>query len=87
MKKVRDFFVSNRSKMGAVAASALVGGVASAQTAGDGTQTATINYPNMINAVQGGMITTINNSGPALFGFIAVIGGFYFVWGRIRSLW
>lgn len=60
------------------------GGVASAQTTGSGP---VINYGAFVQPVTDGMVSTINSAGPALMGFVAIIGGFYFVWGRIRSLW
>lgn len=46
-----------------------------------------IDYGGMIGAVAEGSRTTITQSGPELFGFVALIGGFYFIWGRVRSLW
>lgn len=52
-----------------------------------GAQEAGIQYAPMVTAVTNGMTGVLNNAGPLLFGLLALIGGFYFVWGRIRSLW
>jgi hypothetical protein len=65
----------------------IVGGVTATVAAGNMAGAQAITYAPMVNAVNAGMVNVINDAGPLLFGFIAVIGGFYFVWGRIRSLW
>lgn len=39
-----------------------------------------------VTAFSNAMLATINNNIAALFGLLAVAAGFYFIWGRIRSM-
>ena len=61
------------------------GSMAGAQETG-GT-VAQINFTAWVTAVQTTAIAVINSAGPALFALMAIIGGVYFVWNRVRSLW
>lgn len=61
--------------------------VASAQRASTGTTIEPLSYNAWIDALQDVAVETINGAGPALFGLMAIIGGVYFVWNRVRSLW
>lgn len=76
----------------ALAAAAGVGVTAAASTAGaqstgNAAGYTSIDYGGMIGAVSTSAASVITANGPVLFGFIATIGGFYFIWGRVRSLW
>lgn len=46
-----------------------------------------INFTAWVGSVQSTAIEVINSAGPALFALMAIIGGVYFVWNRVRSLW
>lgn len=69
--------------VGLTTAVVLAPSFASAQTSG----AADMNFAAWVGAVQDTAIAIINTSGPALFGLLAIIGGLYFVWNRVRSLW
>lgn len=82
MKNIRLLSTSLARRRAAVAALpvAVLASTASAQTGG-------VSYAPMVTAITNGMTGVLNEAGPLLFGLMALIGGFYFVWGRIRSLW
>lgn len=44
-------------------------------------------YAVWLGQFQQTVVAVINTAGPSLFAVLAIIGGFYFVWGRVRSLW
>lgn len=59
--------------------------MASAQTiVGGGTG---LEFGAWVDSVQKTAVGVINSAGPALFGLMALIGGVFFVWNRVRSLW
>lgn len=49
--------------------------------------TTTFAFDDWISSVYAGMTLTLNGSAPSLYVFMAAVGGFFFVWNRIRSLW
>lgn len=64
------------------AALLLVATAASAQTGG----TSTIDLTAGVNTFSNGIVSTINTNAGPLFGLLAIAAGFYFIWGRLRSL-
>lgn len=66
-------------------------GMAFAQTSPSQTAVTTainsLSFGDMINTVQTGVVTSMTQSSAGLYTILAIIGGFFFVWNRVRSLW
>lgn len=76
--------LNRRGMIVALTTAATLAPMASAQSVGQDTG---ISFSSFIQAVQAQAVVVINEAGPALFALMALIGGVFFVWNRVRSLW
>lgn len=72
-----------------VAALALAfAGLAFAQTTGGTTVgVGDLQLVSMVQSIAANIRDTFTTTGPSLYGLLGIVGAFFFVWGRVRSLW
>lgn len=72
--------------VGATAATTLLASDASASVSGTGTALG-LPVADWINVIFSAIGEVMQAAGPGLYKILGLVGGFFFVWNRVRSLW
>lgn len=87
LKNILNILAALPRNVRALVAAILVGVTVSAASAQEATNPANgLDLTGPIGAFGGAMTNTITTNAPTLFGILALAVGFYFLWGRVRSL-